>query len=378
MRPRSLPILSGLAVLLAGLLPAARPAPPTAPSRTPPCTPSSSSDASEGWAVGDEGVVWHTIDGGKQLGAAAHRRPRLAALAALPQSLHRLGRRPRGAARRRQRRRAALHRRRRPEVAARAAQRPARPERGPLRRRQDRLPRRRRHRPVSQPASSPPTDGGRTWQPVPGPRCPSWLAGRLHRRRRAPSWPGPGTAWPRSAAARVFAGRHGLAGRPQPARRAVARRRRRGRRPGRPGAASATAGRLELGLRRLEPAARTLQADWDFHAVHGAGRHVWVVGRPGSVVLHSADGGTDLGVSRPASRCRSTASSSPTRRHGWAVGELGTILATTDGGKTWQLQHRGGQRAAAAVRPRPRRRRAAGHRGPARRPGGLPDRRRCA
>src|SRR5262249_18332074 len=31
---------------------------------------------------------------------------------------------------------------------------------------------------------------------------------------------------------------------------------------------------------------------------------------------------------------------------GWAVGELGTVLATTDGGKTWKATKRGGQRAA--------------------------------
>src|SRR5262249_17244287 len=33
-------------------------------------------------------------------------------------------------------------------------------------------------------------------------------------------------------------------------------------------------------------------------------------------------------------------------KHGWAVGELGTVLATSDGGQTWAVQRRGGQRAA--------------------------------
>ena len=33
-------------------------------------------------------------------------------------------------------------------------------------------------------------------------------------------------------------------------------------------------------------------------------------------------------------------------KHGWAVGELGTILATGDGGQNWTVQHRGGERAA--------------------------------
>ena len=33
-------------------------------------------------------------------------------------------------------------------------------------------------------------------------------------------------------------------------------------------------------------------------------------------------------------------------RTGWAVGELGVILTTADGGKTWRVQRRGGERAA--------------------------------
>ena len=33
-------------------------------------------------------------------------------------------------------------------------------------------------------------------------------------------------------------------------------------------------------------------------------------------------------------------------QHGWAAGELGTILATADGGRTWQRQRAGGSRAA--------------------------------
>ena len=31
-------------------------------------------------------------------------------------------------------------------------------------------------------------------------------------------------------------------------------------------------------------------------------------------------------------------------QHGWAAGELGTILATSDGGRTWQSQRAGGCR----------------------------------
>ena len=36
----------------------------------PPCVRSSSADDNEGWAAGDEGVIFHTIDGGEELGAA--------------------------------------------------------------------------------------------------------------------------------------------------------------------------------------------------------------------------------------------------------------------------------------------------------------------
>ena len=36
-----------------------------------------------------------------------------------------------------------------------------------------------------------------------------------------------------------------------------------------------------------------LRSGWDFHAVALAGNHIWVVGRPGSVLLHSGNrGGT--------------------------------------------------------------------------------------
>jgi hypothetical protein len=74
------------------------------------------------------------------------------------------------------------------------------------------------------------------------------------------------------------------------------------------------------------------------------------VGRPGSAVLHA----TNL-----SGKATATWTIQPTGQplplngitffdelRGWAVGELGTILATRDGGKTWFKQHGGGQRAA--------------------------------
>ena len=97
----------------------------------------------------------------------------------------------------------------------------------------------------------------------------------------------------------------------------------------------------ELGL------AKNVAYDWDFRAVHGAGKQYWVVGRPGSVVLHSGDDGAHWEVQQTGQPLPLDAVYFADEQHGWAVGELGSVLATTDGGKSWQVQRRGGQRSAA-------------------------------
>ena len=84
----------------------------------------------------------------------------------------------------------------------------------------------------------------------------------------------------------------------------------------------------------------------DFHAVACHGTHVWVAGSPGSVVWHSPDSGrtwlpSSTGQTVPI---RKLAFASDTT--GWAVGELGMILRTVDGGRTWQAVRGGGRRAA--------------------------------
>jgi photosystem II stability/assembly factor-like uncharacterized protein/LmbE family N-acetylglucosaminyl deacetylase len=86
------------------------------------------------------------------------------------------------------------------------------------------------------------------------------------------------------------------------------------------------------------------QVDWRAVALHDA--HVWVVGSPGSVVLHSPDDGRNwhllpTGQSLPLNDVMFV-----DPQHGYAVGALGTILATTDGGRTWQRQSYGDRRAA--------------------------------
>ncbi len=83
----------------------------------------------------------------------------------------------------------------------------------------------------------------------------------------------------------------------------------------------------------LPPEARNVV---DFHAVAARGEHVWVVGRPGSVILHSADAGRTwerqgTGVAAPL-----YAVAFPTDLDGHAVGAYGVRLRTEDGGKNWK------------------------------------------
>ncbi|MGI9455829.1 MAG: YCF48-related protein [Aeoliella sp.] len=86
------------------------------------------------------------------------------------------------------------------------------------------------------------------------------------------------------------------------------------------------------------------QVDWNTVATHSD--NVWIAGSPGTLVIHSADGGRTwssqaTGLVAPIRRLQFVDAQS-----GWAIGDLGTILATDDGGRTWQVQRAGGGRAA--------------------------------
>ena len=89
-----------------------------------------------------------------------------------------------------------------------------------------------------------------------------------------------------------------------------------------------------------------IAAVWDFHGVALAGRSVWIVGRPGSVVLHSADGGVSWKAQRTPTPLPLHDIHFIDENTGWAVGALGTVVATKDGGATWTLQRQGGSQAA--------------------------------
>jgi photosystem II stability/assembly factor-like uncharacterized protein len=88
---------------------------------------------------------------------------------------------------------------------------------------------------------------------------------------------------------------------------------------------------------------------WDLYAVQVRGQKIWAVGRPGTLVLHSPDGGQSWQTFQTGQTMPLQALHFRDDNNGWAVGALGTILATTDGGKTWKIQRRGGHRTAVLV-----------------------------
>jgi photosystem II stability/assembly factor-like uncharacterized protein len=84
----------------------------------------------------------------------------------------------------------------------------------------------------------------------------------------------------------------------------------------------------------------------DFHCVCAIDSHVWAAGKPGGFVLHSADRGRTWDVQRTELPLSIHGMHFLTEQVGWMVGDLGTIFGTVDGGKTWKIQRAGGQRAA--------------------------------
>ncbi|MCL4193157.1 MAG: hypothetical protein KJZ87_15580, partial [Thermoguttaceae bacterium] len=186
-------------------------------------------------------------------------------------------------------------------------------------------------------------NGGRSWKPVPGGGSGGWLAGDFYAPERG-----------------AVAGRLGAA--------AVVR-------PADFQAANAPAGLRNLLRMSLVPpvygwlvgqgglvmmtADRGLtwqtppaepppeMAEWfDFSALAVRGPQAWIAGSPGTRILHTRDAGQSWTV-------LATGQSLPLRglhfaddQLGWAVGELGLILATRDGGQTWKEQRSGGRRAA--------------------------------
>ncbi|MCI0642152.1 MAG: YCF48-related protein [Gemmataceae bacterium] len=188
------------------------------------------------------------------------------------------------------------------------------------------------------------TDGGRTWAPVPGPRATSWLAGDFADANTALL----GGAWSRlatmrqeqfSAAEAETLGGRAIRGLHILPRRAVA--------VGQGGVVmtSVSAG-SKWGFPDLKLPTEVL-ANVDFNAIHAVGGQAWAVGRPGTALLHTDDSGVTWKLKKTGQPLPLHGVYFLDEKRGWAVGELGTIVSTTDGGETWKTQRQGGKRAAA-------------------------------
>jgi photosystem II stability/assembly factor-like uncharacterized protein len=190
-------------------------------------------------------------------------------------------------------------------------------------------------------------DGGRNWKPMPGPRCPAWLAADF----TDPQNGALAGAWGRLATLRQgvlgAAEVDTLSGRSVRDLRLVGNRAIAVGEGGLVLVSSNSAG-LRWGFADLASVFKpeTL-ACLDFHAVACRGEHIWVAGRPGSLVLHSADHGLTWQTASTGRNVPVHGLFFLNEQRGWAVGELGTILGTADGGKTWTVQREGGQRSAA-------------------------------
>ncbi len=190
------------------------------------------------------------------------------------------------------------------------------------------------------------TDAGRTWQPVAGKRGTTWLAADFSDAKTGAL----AGAWDSLAMFRrdavAFADDDRLRGQG----RAVSG----VRLAGKLGVAVGQGGLVlindDVGQRDWALADLNLPAEvragWDFHGVALAGNHIWVVGRPGSVLLHSGNRGGSWEVVKTKQPLPLNGTFFADDKQGWAVGEFGAILATADGGKTWAVQRRGGERAA--------------------------------
>ena len=85
---------------------------------------------------------------------------------------------------------------------------------------------------------------------------------------------------------------------------------------------------------------------FDFSALAVRGPRCWVAGSPGSRVFFTPDAGRTWSAFATNSTVPLRAITFVDDLHGWAVGQLGVILSTVDGGQTWRRQRAGGARAA--------------------------------
>ncbi len=187
-------------------------------------------------------------------------------------------------------------------------------------------------------------DGGKTWRAVAGPRTPSWLAGDFSDAETGVV----AGAWNRVAPVRD--GTLGVADVDSLGGRNIKSLKLNGEKAvavGQGGlvmVSQNTAG-VRWGFPDLK-LPQELRASLDFHAVAVHGSHVWAVGRPGTVVFHSADHGLSWEMFKTGQPLPLNGIHFHDEKTGWAVGEMGTVITTIDGGKSWVVRRQGGMRAA--------------------------------
>jgi photosystem II stability/assembly factor-like uncharacterized protein len=85
-----------------------------------------------------------------------------------------------------------------------------------------------------------------------------------------------------------------------------------------------------------------LLSEFDWQAVESHGPDAWIVGVPGSCCLTTHDGGTSWQLLETGNQLPLYALDFVDSQHGWAVGALGTVLMTQDGGESWTCQRSAG------------------------------------
>ena len=193
-------------------------------------------------------------------------------------------------------------------------------------------------------------DGGRSWQPLPGDNPAGWTTADFLDPRH-------GLIAGRNGSIALVRGREleslGTAG---PELRAFAQTRLSGR-TGADGWLVGEGGLVgtvpismppKMGVSPLTPAPNLPKAarHFDFAALAVRGPQCWIAGSPGTRVFYTPDAGRTWSVFDTGSPVPLRAMQFVDDQHGWAAGELGTILATADGGRTWQTQRAGGSQAA--------------------------------
>ena len=173
------------------------------------------------------------------------------------------------------------------------------------------------------------TDAGRTWKPIPGPRSTAWLAADFQDAQTGAL----AGAWCRLGVLRngefgkadmedILGGR-AIRDLQVIGKRAVA--------VGQGGLVltSSTSAGAQWGYANINLPTE-VRACWDFHGVHCLGNHIWIVGRPGAAMLHSANQAQTWEIVKTGQPLPLNGVYFAGERRGWAVGELGSIRRYCD------------------------------------------------